>query len=314
MKNFQEWKHTKALNRICESVGADAEIDSIRAVFDQLREKVSRSSESAGIGGTMKRGLFGLAKGAANLFGGKKAAEAIPDTKNNYDLNRTGLFDTMGKFASGAVDDIQDSNARKAAERRASGRVRGYREETEKEENLLLEWDRDALKVIMAAIDDAEKEVMHKFASLKSGARPGPNGSFETDGPRGKPGEFAMGSHTFQPDLDKFIAQHSTEMPAKALEKIEVAFETDPILAKFIKAVGRRHAKSAIADIAAEEGTTAEELANKLDRKYAAEGSLAAILMGKAVRKDVLSSLGKYGSRIEGPTGEKLPIGGTFDA
>ena len=302
MKSYKEWKSEKSRHKVyAEALGGG---DEIKAAFDDLRETVRRASESAGVVGTVKRGLFGAARGVAGAMFGKdsRAAGAVPDVSSNYDLNRASTLGTFGRAAAGgAVDSfhrVKDELTGERAARRAGRQTEG----AEGEGPLYLEWDKNALDVVMQKIDEVEKRVVGHVRGMSGGSRRTGNASWETDLPGG-------GAHTLGGSLPRGVAQTlQTELPPAALSKMEDKFETDPVLQAFLNSLGTSHSFTAAARVAKEQGKTPEELAEELDDKYGAGGALKGILLQKKrlTKKDV-AHLGGYGHKIVKPTGETFP-------
>lgn len=297
MKSYAAWKQEQNIRESADGA------DEIKAAFDDLRQTIQRVSESAGIFGTVKRGLFGATKGVARAMFGKdsRAAQAVPDVSSNYDLHRTSTLGTLGRTALGGVMDA----GKRVSDSLMDGRKRRV-EGVDEDGDLYLEWDKNALEVIMAKVDEVEQRVAAKVKAMSpsgAGVRRTGDNSWETDVPTGH-------AHSMSTSLPAGIAHTiQTELPPSTVDKMEERFETDPILQKFLSALGSSHSFTAVNKIATEMGRTAEDLADELDKKYEAGGALKNLLLQRkrATKKDV-EHLKGFGHKIVKPTGEKISM------
>lgn len=307
MKSYAGWKEEQNQKKFYKE-SIDNGNEEIKAAFDDLRQTISRVSESAGLMGSVKRGVFGATKGlASSLFGkNSKSAAAVPDVSSNYDLHRTSTLGTMGKTALGGM---KDAAGRLADEFTGAARRRRV-EDIKSEGELLLEWDKNALDVIMAKVNEVEKKIISHVQTLTqpgTGTRSTGNNSWETDTPKGNSFSANTGipvgiAHSLQSDL-----------PPAALNKMEERFETDPILQAFINALGKQHSFTAVNRVASDMGKTPEDLADELDKKYGASGALRNILLQKKrLTSKIVDHLKGFGHKIVKPTGEQIPTSHTI--
>jgi hypothetical protein len=298
MKSYAEWKLEQKNKILKES--AENEVDEIKTSFDDLRETIRRVSESAGFFGSIKRGVFNATKGVASSLFGKDshAANAVPDVSSNYDLHRKSTLGTIGRTAVGGMRDaagrIADEITGAARERRRS-RMEG----ADAEGNLYLEWDKNALEVIMAKIDEVEKKISKHVGIVKSSS-----GTIQSD-------DFSNSGHSFSTHtgIPSGIAHTlQSQLPPASFDKMEEKFETDPLLQKFLAALGKKAPFTAINQIASEMGQTPEDLADELDNKYVADGALKSILLKRRpIGGKIADHLKGYGHKIVRPREETPP-------
>jgi len=278
------------------------------AIFDDLRETIKRVAENAGVLGTMKRGLFGAVKGLAKATFGKdsKAAAAVPDVSSNYDLNRTGALGTLGRAAWGGVKDVgtrlaQDLERKREIEKQRRERNILTRENaTEIEEGLFLEWDKNALEVIMAKVDEAEGRVLHHVQQMSepSGAGSHQAGhSWQTDSPgHGSTSTDATPTHGNIPDSELYH-QMQVSLPRDSVERVERGYEKDPLMQKILQVAGRSHMKNVFPKVAEELRLDVSQVLRSVEQKYGRD--VAEILMGKTLNKSSRERLDSLGGEVE---------------
>lgn len=308
MKSYAGWKEEQKRSQFYKE-SLDDNANEVKAAFDELRDTIKRVSESAGLFGSVKRGILGATKATASSLFGKnsRAASAIPDVSSNYDLHRTNALGTLGRAAIGGA---QDTASRIGDEITGAAARRRRHEDTDNEGNLYLEWDKNALEVIMAKIDEVEKKITSHIKTLtnsnSSSIHAGDN-SWET----AKPSRNSFSTHSGIPAGIAHTLQ--TELPPETLNKMEDRFETDPILQKFLIALGKKAPFTAINQIASELGQTPENIAEELDAKYDAKGTLKDILLKRRpVAGKIIDHLKGYGHKIVTPTGEKISTAHTL--
>jgi len=306
MKSFADWKTHEKRRKLYEDVG---DMDEIKAVFDDLRETVKRVSESAGFFGTVKRGFLGGLRGLGKAVFGKdsKAAAAVPDVSSNYDLNRTSALGTLGRSLVGGAKDIGNRVGQELERKREIERARRERDILRREDatadegQLFVEWDKNALEVIMAKIDEAEQRIMDhvkQAAELKpdSGvSKSGPN-SWDVSGPGGRDSSFVSQSSGNIPPSELYH-QMQVQLPAASIERVERGYEKDPLMQKILQVAGRSHMKTVFPKVAQELGLDASEVLKSVKQKYGDD--VAEILMGKSLNKSSRERLDSLGGEVE---------------
>jgi hypothetical protein len=314
MRSYSNWKKDDARQRMYENHEGDNDVAEIKAIFDDLRKTVRRSSMNAGVLGTMKRGLFGAVRGIGKAVFGKdsKMAQAVPDVSHNHDLHQASTLGTLGRSALGAGMDAYDHIQKELERKREIERRRRERgvhlAHAENEGELYQEWDKDALEVILAKIDDAEQKVVEKIASMKpdtSGVKQtGPN-SWETDVPRGH--DFSFDSGLPQSGLS---FQMQTELPPATFRKIEKKFQTDPRLKTLLAmSKGAAGIGKLLDGLAHQHKTKPEVMLDQLEADYP---GIKGVLDPKGkLTKGVRDKLSAFG-REEEVEEEKVPTGFSF--